>query len=97
MKGDLQARIDGPISSDDQYDYPKHWSELKGFLIALQYGSADYQLISESDLTAIHTEVGEKPELVNYAAYKTTLEGVADNLRMIYNFDETNVSNFRVR
>ncbi len=97
VNADLQARIDGTVTSDDQYDYAKHWSELKGFLISLQYGSADYQLISTNDLTAIHTEVGEKPEVVDFAAYQTKLTNVANDLRLIYNFDATNVSSWRLR
>lgn len=95
-KADLDALAAGSgYSASDHY---KHWSEMKGFLIGLQFGSNKYQLISTQDLVTLHNLVGAQPEVNpgNVTAYKAQLDQAAELLRTIYNFDQQNVNNWKV-
>lgn len=69
----------------------KHWSELKGFLVALQYGSAKYKLMTDATLQELQTKVGTAPVVSNDAAYKTKLEEVRTSLKTVYSFDDNSV------
>ena len=69
---------------------------MKGFLVALQYGSSEYQLISVNDLDNLHFLIGEKPYLTNLNTYIQNLQEASDDLRMIYNFNDQNVLNWRL-
>lgn len=72
----------------------KHWSELKGFLVALQYGSAKYKLMTDATLQELQTKVGTAPVVANDAAYKTKLEEVRTSLKTVYSFDDSSVLNW---
>lgn len=69
----------------------KHWSEMKGFLVALQYGSAKYKLMTDTKLQEIHDLVGTAPVTTNDASYKTKLETVRTSLKNVYSFDDSSV------
>lgn len=100
-KADLLTRkTTGTITN--KYDLYKHWSELRGFVIALQYGSENYQLIDDADLASIATTVGNDLSSVlssgdaGIDTYISDLDDIANTLRLIYNFDQVNVNNWRV-
>ncbi|WP_299461340.1 DUF4856 domain-containing protein [uncultured Microscilla sp.] len=69
----------------------KHWSEMKGFLVALQYGSAKYKLMTDAILQDLQTKVGTAPVVANDATYKTKLEEVRTSLKNTYSFDDSSV------
>ncbi|MTI32199.1 DUF4856 domain-containing protein [Xanthovirga aplysinae] len=74
-------------------NHSKHWSELKGFLIALQYGAKDagFMLMDLNTLEAIHDRVGTEPIITNDEAYKGKLLEVREDLGEIYGFSATDL------
>ena len=63
-------------SSDEAADYNKHWAEMRGFIISLQYNLTN---LSESDLDDIVTHVGIAPVYpgdTGYADYEGKLDQV---------------------
>lgn len=75
-------------------DLAKHWSELKGFALGLQFSPV--AIISSADLADIHEKIGEAPELdvADIPAYITDLEAVRDTLKAAYDFDADVVANW---
>ncbi len=68
-------------------DRAKHWSEMKGFALSLQF--SPIATISRDDLIAVHTNMGEAPVLTAEAAaaYVVQLETARDLLKDAYQFD----------
>ncbi len=86
-------------SSIDTDNLAKHFSEGKGFLIALQYGG-NYKLINDSDLQSLHNLMGQNPSagIVDATAisqYKSDLAEAKNILRRIYNFKQDNIDVWR--
>lgn len=102
-KADLATRLSSNTTSFDKYDLYKHWSEMRGFTISLQYGSENFQLIDNSDLTSMAATMGNDLSSVLAGGdsaindYIDDLEDIANTLRLIYNFDGDNVANWRKR
>lgn len=75
-------------------DHAKHWSELKGFALSLQFSRL--ALISDEDLVTLHDLLGQAPVLPNAAAgtisdYKDDLLAARDLLGTTYEFDAGNL------
>ena len=75
-------------------DVAKHWSELKGFVISLQF-NPDSPL-SDAEHAAVNDLIGDAPVLVeaNVAAYIADLATARTKLQQAYEFDEENVANW---
>ncbi len=75
--------------------YRHEWSELKGFLIALQYNSA--KMITDAQLTQLHTLVGSAPTVnaagtSEHTAYVTAIDSAAAILKSAYGFTDAQMS-----
>ncbi|MFY0641087.1 MAG: DUF4856 domain-containing protein [Bermanella sp.] len=75
-------------------DLAKHWSELKGFALSLQFSGVS--IISRDDLIAIHNKIGEAPELeiADIPTYVEGLKDILDILQDAYDFDADVVANW---
>jgi len=80
---DDMAAVDG----DDLGDLPKHWSEMKGFALALQFNQQVTSAISLAQLQQLHTLLGEAPALTNDADYRGQLEEARDLLKSTFEFE----------
>lgn len=89
---DLEKIGTSGYSADDYADLAKHWSELKGFSLNLQFNPRSP--LSESDFTMVQQKIGMKPALnaADVAAYTTELQAARDILQAAYHFDAENVS-----
>ena len=72
------------------YDHAKHWSELKGFALGLQYNRRSP--LSSADFVQFHTLVGDAPVLptkpaADIAAYAKALRTARSLLVKAYGFD----------
>ncbi len=74
----------------------KHWSEMKGFALGLQFSPASVSVISMADLKSIHADFTEAPVLTvdAKAAYVAQLNNARDTLQAAYAFDADNVANW---
>ncbi len=78
-----------------EYDFEghaKHWGELKGFLLTLQF--SPHSPLADADLAQIHADVGTAPVLPGDAGaddYITTLLAVRAQLGEAYDFDAANL------
>lgn len=75
-------------------DLAKHWSELKGFLVSLQFNRLSP--LTDAQFEQANTLIGDAPVLVdaNVAAYLTDLKQARDILQAAYGFDAENVANW---
>jgi hypothetical protein len=92
---DTLGDYEGWEGTAEQYtDLAKHWSELKGFFISLQFNP--HSDITEEQLIEINSLIGDAPVLAagDVAEYKTDLEAARTLLQTIYGFDSDNVSNW---
>ena len=72
----------------DWSGYAKHWGELKGFALGLQFNPRSH--MSDSDFVAFHDLIGTAPVLPGDAgieAYKTDLINARELLANSYSFD----------
>lgn len=67
-------------------DLAKHWSELKGFLLGLQFNPASP--LSDADFVAVNNLVGDQPDfsVSGKASYITGLETARTTLQGAYGF-----------
>jgi len=65
----------------------KHWSELKGFALALQFNPR--MTLTDEQFAAIHAWIGEAPALDS--AYQANLIEARSLLASAYNFDAANI------
>lgn len=66
----------------------KHWSEMKGFALSLQFSPV--AIISETDLTDVHDLMGQSPKASLDAGvddYITDLQAARTKLQVAYGFD----------
>ncbi|GLX78849.1 hypothetical protein tinsulaeT_21890 [Thalassotalea insulae] len=91
------------VSSDlsklgtDEFSYSntaKHWSELKGFALGLQFNP--YSPLSDQDFATLHGLVGDAPVLTvaDVDEYQTKLIQARDIIAAAYSFDAENVTNW---
>jgi hypothetical protein len=77
---------------DDFVSHAKHWGELKGFLLALQFNP--HSPLADDELEAIHGLVGMGPVSPDDAAaaeYRVDLAEARDRLGAAYGFDTANL------
>ncbi len=65
----------------------KHWSELKGFALALQFNPR--MTLTDEQFAALHTWIGDAPGID--ASYQTNLLEARSVLAEAYNFDAANI------
>lgn len=76
-------------------DLAKHWSEMKGFALGLQFSKTP--VISMTDLKTVHENFGEAPVLTNKTdvdAYVTKLQEARTIFQNAYSFNADNVANW---
>jgi len=75
-------------------DHAKHWSELKGFALSLQFNPRSP--LTGAQFEALHGKLGDRPVLPNatpsdIAAYKTALQDARNILKAAYGFADANM------
>lgn len=80
-------------------NHAKHWSEMKGFALGLQFSPVGVAQISLDDLKAVHAHFAEAPVLSTataeeIAAYKAALLDARTILKTAYSFSAENVANW---
>ena len=85
------------IGTDDfsYADIAKHWSEMKGFALGLQFNKATP--LNNADFITVHTMLGDMPVLTGEAevlAYRANLLTARDLLQTAYAFDAENAANW---
>lgn len=75
-------------------DASKHWSELKGFALGLQFNPRSP--LTDAQFTELHTLLGMQSALTadEVAAYQAKLIQARDILQAAYQFDAQNVANW---
>lgn len=80
----------------DEFNYAdlaKHWSEMKGFALGLQFNP--FSPVSDSDFEQLHQLIGDKPVLGgDVGGYQADLISARDLLRDAYGFDQQDVENW---
>jgi len=91
VKADLDKLGATDYSSDDYANLAKHWSELKGFSLNLQFNP--HTPMTDAQFTTMQDNIGMKPVLTKaeVAAYKAKLDEVNTMLQAVYGFDAENV------
>ena len=77
----------------DFYGHAKHWSELKGFALSLQFNPRSP--LTSDQFIQLHATIGEKPVLPEqdgFDAYKTSLQEASDLLQTAYEFTDANIA-----
>ncbi|WP_153915942.1 DUF4856 domain-containing protein [Shewanella sp. TC10] len=94
VSADLEPLATGGDSADFNYeDLSKHYSEMKGFALGLQY--SEYGVISDEDFETMHDLFGMAPELTgDVDGYIADLEAARDILQASYSLDADNVANW---
>ena len=79
-------------------DYNKNWSDMRGFLIILQYN--DFNQISDADLMTIAQSMGDSPVHpldgnIEYINYQNTLFiNVKNIIQSSYGFSDPNMESW---
>ena len=78
----------------DFYDHAKHWSEMKGFALGLQFNPASP--LEDAKFAELHQLIGDAPVLPGAAAadldaYQANLLQARDIIQQAYGFDDANV------
>lgn len=92
---DTIADLDTMGTDDFVYaDLAKHWSELKGFVISLQFNRMSP--LTDAQHLEVNSLIADAPVLTTeeVAAYKADLEDARDILQAAYQFDAENVANW---
>ena len=92
---DLQSLDTQDVATDE--DIAKHWSEMKGFALGLQFSSVAQ--ISHGDLETVLNKMGEAPvadenDLDAIDAYIAELASARDMMQAAYGFDADTVANW---
>ncbi|OIQ46618.1 MAG: hypothetical protein BM565_10735 [Gammaproteobacteria bacterium MedPE] len=90
-KADLDKIGTDGYTADNFADLAKHWSELKGFSLNLQF--SPFSPVTDEEFAMMQEKIGMKPVVVaaDVAAYKTQLDEVRTMLQNAYHFDAENV------
>ena len=83
--------------AENRVNLNKHWAEMKGFTVALQYNP--FKLISDGQLQELHGIMGEAPsyDAPGTPAYDTTVRNynrAKDVLQSAYGFSAANMANW---
>lgn len=78
----------------DFADYAKHWSELKGFALGLQFNPRSP--VGTQDFDAVHMGIGDRPVLCDGGVddYRAALENVRNILQGLYGMEADDVANW---
>jgi len=96
MTGLLESGSTADPLSADCADLNKHWAEMRGFTIALQYN--DFKLISDSQLNTIVDAMGDAPVHPSDGAtafgtyHGVNLATIKSTLQAAYGFSDSNMS-----
>jgi hypothetical protein len=93
---DLNADLE-PLKNGEEFDFKtiaKHFSELKGFALGLQFNP--FSKLSSADFIKVHDLIGTKPVLVitDIEQYQEDLIVARDILRDALEYDAVNVANW---
>lgn len=75
------------INGNDLGELPKHWSEMKGFALALQFNPEKTSAMTLAQLKQLHTLLEQAPKLTNDAAYRKQLEDARTLLKTTFKFE----------
>jgi hypothetical protein len=98
---DVSSDLDKSGTAEYNYeDVAKHWSEMKGFALGLQFNP--HSPITDAQFAEIHSYLGQKPVLMPFGsadktdvtAYIVALEKARDVLQSALSFDAENVANW---
>jgi hypothetical protein len=91
---DVNADLANLGTSDFSYsDLAKHWSEMKGFGLGLQFNRLSP--LSDEDFAQVHTLMADAPVMTgDVAAYTADLLVARDILQAAYEFDAENAANW---
>lgn len=93
---DTHADLSAIGTEDFNYsDLAKHWSEMKGFALGLQFNR--FSPVTDEQFAQLHAYMGDKPVLTDSAAveaYQAELMQARDILEQAYGFDSENVANW---
>jgi hypothetical protein len=93
---DVDADLEKIGTDDFSYStIAKHWSEMKGFALGLQFNKATP--LSDADFITVHTMLGDMPVLTGedeVLAYRANLLIARDLLQAAYEFDAENAANW---
>jgi len=94
VKVDLDKIGTDSYTADDFANLAKHWSELKGFSLNLQFNP--HSPMTDEQFATMQASIGMSPVLTadEVEAYKASLDEVNAMLQAIYNFDAENVANW---
>lgn len=94
VNGDLAALATDGDSADFNYEnLAKHYSEMKGFALGLQF--SEYAGISDADFVKLHMLMGDEPVLTgDVDAYIADLTEARGILQASYELDADNVANW---
>ncbi|MEZ9821324.1 DUF4856 domain-containing protein [Shewanella sp. 10N.286.45.A1] len=94
VNGDLAALATDGDSADFNYEnLAKHYSEMKGFALGLQF--SEYAGISDADFEKLHMLMGDEPVLTgDVDAYIADLTEARGILQASYELDADNVANW---
>jgi hypothetical protein len=102
--GDLEALLSDIENSTETFvftDLAKHWSEMKGFGLGLQFSPFSPFNEDENDgkFAEVHTLFQDAPVFDELAPadieeYITDLEAARDIMQDVYEFDEENAANW---
>lgn len=75
-------------------DHAKHWSEMKGFALSLQFNP--FSPVTDAQFTELHNTLGQAPVLQSAGAatidsYKDALRSARSSLQQAYNFEDANM------
>jgi hypothetical protein len=93
---DVDADLEKIGTDDFSYStLAKHWSEMKGFALGLQFNKATP--LSDANFITVHTMLGDMPVLTGedeVLAYRANLLIARDLLQAAYAFDAENAANW---
>ncbi len=93
---DTTADLNAIGTADFSYsDLAKHWSEMKGFALGLQFNPRS--AMSDTDFVTMHELMGDAPVLTDTAAveaYVTALAQARDLIQASYSFSNEDVENW---
>ncbi len=79
-------------------DHAKHWSELKGFALSIQFNP--FSPMSEEDFGILHDRLGDRPvgasptNAENNSTYRADLQNARALIGETYGFDSDNIDNW---
>lgn len=86
---DMSTDLEGELTGDGFANTAKHFSEMKGFALALQFNRLSP--LTEPEFVELHELLGDAPDLVDPAGYGDDLLAARALLGTAYGFDAGNL------